>query len=444
MPGSQTIAMFNLNATRRDPRVLRIGRSLLGAGHRVIVFEMLTPDGTEQEIIEGLEIRRVPVPTRYEAEDMAEFRSVCRPAFEIIARCDVRVAGDTLGVGRHGAAGRLWNAVERRWRHRFPRAAFDPEPDRGDILGIRSIMLVNLALYKVAESYRPTFVHCNDLDTLLIGYMFKRNHHLPLIFDAHEIYPEQLSLEMRSDLWHDFYTTFEQHLIRLSDGRMTVCDSLGEYFTERYGAEGFETILNVPSVVHLPPPEILSRRRERRRLLYHGSYFAYRGLEEIIRAARWIDDADIVFRGIGAHESTLRGLCRAEGVEDRITFVPPVPVAEMISAATECDIGLNPFVPVCKNTEYALPNKFFEYMMAGLGSASSDLVELRRLSCKLGVGVIFPSLEPMDIASCLNELLAQPDRIDEYRHNAYEAARTQFNWEVEEEKFMTFYSRFAV
>ena len=36
---------------------------------------------------------------------------------------------------------------------------------------------------------------------------------------------------MRSDLWHDFITTLEQHLIPLSDGRMTVCDSLGEYFT---------------------------------------------------------------------------------------------------------------------------------------------------------------------------------------------------------------------
>jgi glycosyltransferase involved in cell wall biosynthesis len=166
--------------------------------------------------------------------------------------------------------------------------------------------------------------------------MFKRNHHVPLIFDAHETYPEQLSPEMRSELWHDFYTTFEKSLIGLSDGRMTVCDSLGGYFAQRYGAEGFVTVLNVPSVTHLPSPEILSRRRERRRILYHGSYFAYRGLEQIIRAARWIDEADIVLRAIGAHEGTLRELCRAEGAEGRITFVPPVPVADMVPAATDC------------------------------------------------------------------------------------------------------------
>jgi glycosyltransferase involved in cell wall biosynthesis len=436
------IAMFNLNATKRDPRVLRIGGSLVGAGHRVVVFEMRAAEDAECEMIDGIEIRRVTVPMRYDEADMAEFRTVCRPAFEVIARCDARVAGDAGRFDGHGPARQFWSAITRHWRS-SPVASIS-DADRREIADIRSIMLKNMALYRVAEAYRPTLVHCNDLDTLLIGYMFKCNHGVPLIYDAHELYAEQLSPEMRSDLWYRFYTTLEDSLIRLSDGRMTVCDSLGKYFAERYGAEGFVTVLNVPSVTYLPPPDVLSRQRERRRILYHGAYSAYRGLEEIIRAARWIDDADIVFRGIGRHERTLRELCHAQGVEERITFVQPVPVADMIPAAAECDIGLSPFIPVCKNTEYALPNKFFEYMMAGLGCASSDLVELRRLSREFRVGITFPSLEPVDIAGCLNELLAQPDRIDEYRHNAYEAARTRFNWEVEEEKFLAFYSQFAI
>jgi glycosyltransferase involved in cell wall biosynthesis len=440
----QTIAMFNLNATKRDPRVLRIGGSLVGAGHRVVVFEMRAAEDAECEMIDGIEIRRVTVPMHYDEEDMAEFRSPCRQAFDLIERCDPRVVGrNEKNPGRHQSRYRLWSAVVEHWRGNFP-----PHPvsddDRREIVDIRSIMLINLALYKAAVPYRPTLVHCNDLDTLLIGYMFKCNHKLPVVFDAHEIYPEQLSPEVRSDIWYHFYTMLEDSLIQLSDGRITVCDSLGKYFAERYDANGFITVLNVPSVTYLAQPDILSRRRQHRKILYHGSYSAYRGLEEIIRAARWIDDADIVFRGIGRHEGTLRELCHAQGVEERITFVPPVPVADMIPAAAECDIGLSPFIPVCKNTEYALPNKFFEYMMAGLGCASSDLVELRRLSREFRVGITFPSLEPVDIAGCLNELLAQPDRIDEYRHNAYEAARTRFNWEAEEEKFLAFYSQFAI
>ena len=39
--------------------------------------------------------------------------------------------------------------------------------------------------------------------------------------------------------------------------------------------------------------------------------------------------------------------------------------------------------PVCKNTEFALPNKFFEYMMAGLALARADLIEMRNLTDSL-------------------------------------------------------------
>jgi Glycosyl transferase 4-like domain len=242
----QTIAMFNLNATKRDPRVLRIGGSLVGAGHRVVVFEMRAAEDAECEMIDGIEIRRVTVPMRYDEEDMAEFRSPCRQAFDLIERCDPRVVGrNEKNPGRHQSRYRLWSAAVRHWRGNFP-----PHPvsddDRREIVDIRSIMLINLALYKAAVPYRPTLVHCNDLDTLLIGYMFKCNHKLPVVFDAHEIYPEQLSPEVRSDIWYHFYTMLEDSLIQLSDGRITVCDSLGKYFAERYDATGFITVLNVP------------------------------------------------------------------------------------------------------------------------------------------------------------------------------------------------------
>ena len=438
---AETIAMFNLNDTRRDPRVRRIGRSLVQAGHRVIVFEMQGPDAPERDLIDGIEIRRVPVPTRYEAANMAEFRNVCGPAFDVIARCDPQVAGGRAGW--YGGGADRFAAVRDHLRRKFGRPQPAAAAAPGEIAAIRSIMLINLAIYKAAVEVEPSIVHCNDLDTLLIGYMFKRKSRIPLIFDAHEIYPEQLSEEMRSDIWYQFYTRLEEILIHAADGRMTVCDSLADYFSERYGATGFKTVLNVPSVAYLPAPEILSRRRNRRKLLYHGAYFAYRGLEEIIFAVRWLENADIVFRGIGAHQEKLKELCQTEGAGDRITFAAPVAVDRLIPAAADCDIGLNPFIPVCKNTEYALPNKFFEYMMAGLGCVSSDLVEMRRLSLQLKIGVTFPDLEPRRIADCLNELLSCPDQVDEFRCNAYQAARDRYNWEYEERSFLSYYSRFV-
>ena len=132
---AQTIAMFNLNDTRRDPRVRRIGLSLAKAGHRVVVFEMRGTHDRERDIVDGIEIRRVAVPMRYEAEDMAEFRKICRPAFEIIGCCDPHVAGGRSDRCRNGAGG--WPAIRDYLRHGYSGRGYlrrksgrpEPSPD---------------------------------------------------------------------------------------------------------------------------------------------------------------------------------------------------------------------------------------------------------------------------------------------------------------------------
>jgi glycogen synthase len=366
---------------------------------------------------------------------------VCPAAARVIAEAHPCIYSE----GRKPHRGGLRRALDWIARPRPVASALDADDQRRDwcdVAPIRSIMLVNLAIFKAAEEYAPDIVHCNDLDTLLIGYMFKIKHGSRLVFDAHEIYPEQLPPTMRSQIWHEFYTNLERRLINEADGQLTVCDSLGRYFKSFYDANGFVTVRNLPSKTQLPGERIRAEPRERPQFLYHGSYFAYRGLEEIIRASRFIDGADFVFRGIGRYGEVLKRLSVELGVEDRIAFADPVGVDELVSSAAESDIGLNPFIPVCKNTEYALPNKFFEYLMAGLACASSDLVEIRDHTTRYDVGILFESLEPEAIAAQLNELVARPDLVAHYRANALDAARGELHWENEENKLTDFYAPF--
>jgi glycosyltransferase involved in cell wall biosynthesis len=118
-------------------------------------------------------------------------------------------------------------------------------------------------------------------------------------------------------------------------------------------------------------------------------------------------------------------------------------MTELVETASSCDIGLNPFVNVCKNTEFALPNKFFEYMMAGLAVMSSDLIEMRQLTQSLDVGRVFPQLTPRAMADTLNELLSNRDAIARYRQNSYFAARERYNWETVETSFLENFHRFT-
>jgi glycogen(starch) synthase len=443
-PMKHRIAIFNLNETRRDPRVRRVAETLRKLGHEVRVFEMMLDGLSEHEKVSDLNVQRVPIPNDYRSEAMEAIRMASPKAAGIIESCHPAVMRHETRFMRLSLM--KANFMEELNRRRCKRLGKPDAPRRNvvsEILAIRSILLINLELFRAAKKFAPTFVIANDLDTLLAAYMLHDQLGVKILFDAHEVYPEQLSYEMRSEFWHAFYTALEKKLVRFIAGGMTVCESIADYFAYQYKAPGFVTVLNVPTIRLQPDPSILQRHSERRRILYHGAYFQYRGLDEVIEASRFVDNADFVFRGIGAYEKELKALAARVGVEDRVRFELPVPVFELIPTASQCDIGLNPFINVCKNSEFALPNKFFEYMMAGLALASSDLVEMRLLTQKLDNGTLFPSLQPKAIAYTLNEMLARPDQIDQMRVNSYEAARTTFNWESEEKKFVSFFEKLS-
>jgi len=205
-----------------------------------------------------------------------------------------------------------------------------------------------------------------------------------------------------------------------------------------YGSRPFLTVRNCPRRALIASDDVIARRNSPRRVLYHGAYFRYRGLEEVIQASRRVQGCRFIFRGFGEQEQELRRLAEDTGVADRVQFVEPVSVDELIPLASECDIGLNPFISVCRNTEYALPNKFFEYAAAGLALVSADLPEMRRLTQAHDMGMLFDSSDPEALAQVLNDLLAAPARLDEFRANALRAARENFTWEREEEALLAY------
>ena len=427
--------MFNQSATRRDPRVRRIAAALAGRGFEVRVFELNPGDEPAQEAMEKFTVHRVPAPNRIRRKDMAALVQACPAAGEILDALDRDVM--------HYRDNRLrttWARGRRALRRRM-RAFRGHPPDaleeiRGgnrllDVRRLRVMMLQNLALSRGALEFQPDYVHCNDLDTLLAGFIVKQTRTIPIVYDAHEIYAEQFPPDQRSDRWHAFYSGLERRLMPYTDARMTVCDAIGTYFQEQYGCGPVATVRNMPSVRFLPPRTVLNRRVGKPTFLYHGLLFAYRGLEEVIDAGAHLKNGHIFLRGMGYHEQALKERAVAQGVTDRVTFLPPVAVDDLIGKATDFDVGLNPFVAACKNTEVCLPNKFFEYTMAGLASASTDLVELRSHVTRYDLGVLFEPGSSVALAAGLNDLARDRDRLQTYRENAYWAAYRELNWETE-------------
>jgi hypothetical protein len=86
------------------------------------------------------------------------------------------------------------------------------------------------------------------------------------------------------------------------------------------------------------------------------------------------------------------------------------------------------------HNEFALPNKFFEYAMAGLALYVSGLTEMASLVSKHQIGSTFAEVASEPIAKAINK--PSRDRIDQHKRNSLIAAR-ELCWEQESIKLVS-------
>jgi len=171
-------------------------------------------------------------------------------------------------------------------------------------------------------------------------------------------------------------------------------------------------------------------------ILYHGLIDPVRNLDLAVRAAAlWTTDAQMIMRGPADPDyiAGLRTLAAELGCEKKIRFEPPVPFRDLISAANMADIGYFVYLGGTPQRDFALPNKFFEYCMAGLALMVSDLPAMSQLTRQFGIGTVLSDLSPQSIATAVDGLTE--DRINGFKRASLEAAKT-LCWQEEERELL--------
>jgi glycosyltransferase involved in cell wall biosynthesis len=166
---------------------------------------------------------------------------------------------------------------------------------------------------------------------------------------------------------------------------------------------------------------------------------ADRGLLELVSSvAKWSPNMRLTLRGFGAPsmEQRLRDAANEAGVTDRVRFEPRAPMLELVALANQSDVGIHPIPVANQQTNLCLPNKFFEYVMAGLAVCVSDAREMAQLTHNYDVGVTFESSDAGSIANAVNSLT--PARVEAFKRSALEAAK-ELNWEHEKLKLLDVY-----
>lgn len=299
-----------------------------------------------------------------------------------------------------------------------------------------------LRAYRLLRDQEFDVFHAHDLNTLPVAVAAARRAKKPFVYDAHELYSEISTLSRTEKrVWR----AVEPPLIRRAAHVITVCESIAGELSDRYRVARPTILLNCPTSRGVPasePPrlrELLGMEDDPRAIvLYQGGFAPNRGLEELVRAGRYIDGGVIVLMGGGRTEADLREMVARERLGDHVVMTPAVPPDQVIPYATGADIGVIPYKGVGLNNYYTTPNKLFDYMAAGLPIAGSRFPEIVRFVEGLGLGVTFDPESPREIAYAINYVLADRRLLDEMRENAIEAGR-RFTWEHEQGKLLDIY-----
>lgn len=121
------------------------------------------------------------------------------------------------------------------------------------------------------------------------------------------------------------------------------------------------------------------------------------------------------------NQSYLAELKLLATTNSRIAFIPSVPMEAICNTINAYDMGVYILPPINFNHEYALPNKFFEFIQASLAIAIGPSPEMASLVNKYTLGVVADSFEPAALAKALNKLSA--DDILKYKQAAFDAAK---------------------
>lgn len=164
-----------------------------------------------------------------------------------------------------------------------------------------------------------------------------------------------------------------------------------------------------------------------------------RGLQDALRAIGLLDvPVQLHVRGTlyDNVERELRSTAEESGVAEHLYFHPQVPPGELLSRTSEHDVGLALEQGHTPNRALCVTNKLFHYPLAGLPMAATDVPGQRRL---LEEHSAFSSLyEPGDVEGLAAVLRRWTDReaLEEAKSSALEMARSQWNWEREQEKLV--------
>lgn len=287
----------------------------------------------------------------------------------------------------------------------------------------RFISLIKWANY--ARRFNADIISGHDIEGLAIAYLsnvFKKNK-AKLVYDSHEF-----ELGNQRNTGKNFRSfimkLLEGFLMRKCSFSIMVSDGIAQEVKKIHNFNGkIVVVRNIPEKWILNQKEINNKRNEICNkigidtnaflIMYHGAFFPYRGIENMLKAMQQIKGIGCILLGDGDKKyiEQISLLCNKLSITERVLICKSVDISELYLYVSAVNVSLIIVEPVTKSFYYSLPNKLFENIQSLTPLIVSNFSEMKKLVNNYNIGL---TVDPMNINEIVNAIQILMNDIDFY------------------------------
>ncbi len=307
---------------------------------------------------------------------------------------------------------------------------------RGALIQVIKYIEFSFRIFLFYRTKNIRLVNVHHLALLPLGYLMKLSCGAKLIYDTHELETETHSLK---GIKKKLAKVVERIFIKKVEHIFVVSENIADWYEEKYAIKRPTVLMNAPRLTKVNPNnyfrQYFSLRPDQKIFLYQGALMFGRGIEDIIAAflTRKDDTVVVIFMGYGLLEELV---VREANKSETIYFHPAVSPHQLLKYTASADFGLSLIQSTCQSYFYCMPNKLFEYLMAGLPVLVSNMKEMGEFVEKYEVGFVAKDSRVGSINSAVDEALTAD--LDKLQQNAVSASIIH-SWEVQEKKMIADY-----
>lgn len=271
-------------------------------------------------------------------------------------------------------------------------------------------------------------VHCHDLDTLKLGINLKKATNCKLVYDSHEIFLYLIQRDATRYLT-GYYRKIEKSGSELSDQLITVDHKHVHYFKSNYHVKNIEVVRNTKRLVsqHYIPPS-----HNEFQLVYIGTLSKPRFLLESMEVVSELKMVKLVIAGAGPLASQVKS---AASGKENVEFLGSIPMDEVLKLTLNSNVVLCMIDPSDSNNRVNPANKQFEAMACGRPIIATEGTRVAEITREENCGIVVE----YDKKSLKHGILRLQRDFDLYQRlgmNALEAAKREYNWDVDSAKLL--------